>query len=73
MTLSATGDAETPAGGSVCMRCNQKLVVSGGANNLPRGPSGIARQEGTEVGVRSGTVASKSWKGISSEPGDGSN
>jgi len=21
MTLSATGDAETPAGGSVCMRC----------------------------------------------------
>jgi hypothetical protein len=25
MTLSATGDAETPAGGSVCMRCSTSL------------------------------------------------
>jgi hypothetical protein len=41
MTLSATGDAETPAGGSVCMRCNQKLVVSGGANNLPEDLRGM--------------------------------
>lgn len=33
ITLSATGDAETPAGGSVCMRCEHGNV-SGGAINL---------------------------------------
>lgn len=27
MTLSATGDAETPAGGSVCMRCEHKVLA----------------------------------------------
>lgn len=26
MTLSATGEAETPAGGSVCMRCRKQNV-----------------------------------------------
>ena len=29
MTLSATGDAETPAGGSVCMRCEYGNVSGG--------------------------------------------
>jgi hypothetical protein len=29
MTLSATGDAETPAGGSVCMRCKYGNVSGG--------------------------------------------
>lgn len=28
MTLSATGDAETPAGGSVCMRCEERRTIS---------------------------------------------
>ena len=32
ITLSATGDAETPAGGSVCMRCEYGNVS--GANHL---------------------------------------
>lgn len=32
MTLSATGDAETPAGGSVCMRCEHGMLA--GANHL---------------------------------------
>jgi hypothetical protein len=26
MTLSATGDADTPAGGSVCIRCSSLVV-----------------------------------------------
>ena len=28
MTLSGTGDAETPAGGSVCMRCERREFVN---------------------------------------------
>jgi hypothetical protein len=27
MTLSGTGDAETPAGGSVCMRCTRRVSI----------------------------------------------
>lgn len=29
MTLSATGEAETPEGGSVCMRCRHEKVSGG--------------------------------------------
>ena len=48
MTLSATGEAETPAGGSVCMRWNQGTtrVSGGGKITRERGPWGAEERSG---------------------------
>lgn len=37
ITLSATGEAETPAGGSVCMRCNPRASRLADANEALEG------------------------------------
>lgn len=46
MTLSATGDAETPAGGSVCMRYEYEMLA--GANHFGlRTPKNLRSKSGT--------------------------
>lgn len=57
MTLSATGDADTPAGGSVCIRCEDRsaipsLVVCSLATNLE-----VSHQTTTSGGRHLGRLA----------------
>jgi hypothetical protein len=78
MTLSGTGEAETPAGGSVCMRCTRCQHREGpwalGSRSWPHlevsheTAAGGGRHLGGEAGSFKGLVVERCGEDCSSEP-----